>query len=403
MSAWEALSRFGIGIPDFDEARLIAEARKNTGLHHFGDEAFFLPMRRLLRAFEDEADLHLLGRAVMRGATVRALECRLRARNILDHHPEISDIPVEKPVFITGLQRSGTTKMHRLLSCAPELRALTAVEGLRPVPMGRPVPDEPGDYERRAREARLAERGLKYISPALFAIHPVEAEAPEEDFFLFDVTFMSPAVDASLSVPTFTRWIREGDQRPPYEYVRGLIQLLLWQRPGRYLGKTPHYQENIDILLDVFPGAKVIHTHRDPQKVVPSFASMMAHTGATLARHVDLHEVGRRVMRQMTNSVERAIIARSAVSDDRVLDVQYVDVMRDPENQMRRIHEFLELRWGDAAKANVRRWLEGNPQSKHGRHRYEAAHFGLDRDEIDERFKAYRERFSVASEEASSS
>lgn len=396
---WEAAARLGIGVPDFDEAKLVAEARRNTGLHHFGDEGFFLPMRRLLRAFEEEADLHLLGRAVMRGATVRALECRLRARNILDHHPELASLPVERPVFITGLQRSGTTKLHRLLACAPELRPLTAVEGIRPVPMGRPIPDEPGDYARRARQARAAERGMKYLSPALFAIHPIEADAPEEDFFLFDVTFMSPPVDASLTVPSYTKWMREVDQRPPYEYVRQLIQLLLWQRPGRYLGKTPHYQENLDILLDVFPGAKVIQTHRDPQKVVPSFASMMAHTGVTLSRHVDPHEVGRRVLRQMTGSVDRAIVARSAVDEDRVLDVHYLDVMREPEAELRRVHEFLELRWDDAAKANVRRWLEGNPQNKHGRHRYTAADFGLDRDEIDERFKAYRERFGVESEE----
>lgn len=399
MRAWEAAARIGIGIPDFDETRLVAEARRRTGLHYFGDEDFFVPMRRLLRAFEEEADLHLLGRAVMRGATVRALECRLRVRNLFDHHPELAALPIDRPVFITGLQRSGTTKMHRLLACAPELRPLTAVEGLRPVPMGRPIPDEPGDHARRARQARLAERGMKYLSPALFAIHPIEADAPEEDFFLFDVTFMSPAVDASLSVPSFTRWIREVDQRPLYEYVRQLIRLLLWQRPGRYLGKTPHYQENIDLLLDVFPEAKVIHTHRDPQKVVPSFASMMAHTGATLARHVDPREVGRRVLRQMANGVDRAIVSRSAVADDRVLDVHYLEVMRDPERQMHRIFEFLELRWDEAAKANVKRWLESNPQNKHGRHRYAPEHFGLDPDEIDERFKAYRERFDVEPEE----
>lgn len=399
LALWEQAARVGIGRPDFEESKLIAEARRNTGLHHFGDDDFYLPMRRLLRAFEEEAELHLLGRAVMRGATVRALECRLRAQHILDHHPEIASMPVDRPVFVTGLQRSGTTKMHRLLSCAPELRHLTAVEGLRPVPMGRPIPNEPGDYARRARQARMAERGMKYLSPSLFAIHPIEAEAPEEDFFLFDVTFMSPAVDASLSVPTFTRWIREVDQRPPHEYVRRLIQLLLWQRPGRYLGKTPHYQENLVVLLDVFPGAKVIHTHRDPQRVVPSFASMMTHTGAMLSRRVDPFEVGQRVVQQMTHCVERAIAARDTTAGDRVLDVHYVDMMRDPEGQMRRVHEFLELDWNADSIRSMERWLRRNPQNKHGSHRYSLADFGLDPDEIDERFKAYRERFGVEREE----
>ena len=65
---------------------------------------------------------------------------------------------------------------------------------------------------------------------------------------------------------------------------RRAIQLLLWQRPGRWLGKTPHHLENLDALLDVFPDAKIIQTHRDPVRVVASYASMMAHGRARLQR-----------------------------------------------------------------------------------------------------------------------
>lgn len=398
LAAWKAAARVGIGAPDFAEAKMIAEARRNTGLHHFGDDDFAEPMRRLLYSFEEEAGLHLLGRAVMRGAAVRALECRLRLEQLCDLHPDLATLPVEQPVFITGMQRTGTTKLHRLLSCADELRYLSAVEALRPAPLGRAIANEPGDYARRARQAKLAEWGMRYLSPDLFAIHPIEAESPEEDVFLFDVTFVSPAVDASLSVPSYTRWIREIDQRPPYAYVRRLIQLLLWQRPGRYLGKTPHYQENLDVLFDVFPDGKVIHTHRDPRKVVPSFASMMAHTGALLTEEVDGAAVGRRVADQMANSVERAIVARHSVGEGQVLDVHYHDLVGDTMGTMRKIYDFLGLAWSDAAVARMERWVGENPQHKYGRHRYTLADFGLDGDELDERFKAYRERFGVERE-----
>lgn len=398
LAAWKAVARTGIGVPRFDEAQMIAEARRNTGLHDFGDDDFVEPMRRLFHSFEEEAGLHLLGRAVMRGAAVRALECRLRLSHLRDLHPELRALPVDRPVFITGMQRTGTTKLHRLLSCADELRHLSAVEALRPAPLGQPIPNEPGDFERRARQAKIAEWGMKYLSPDLFAIHPIEADSPEEDVFLFDVTFISPAVDASLSVPSYTRWIREIDPRPPYAYVRRLIQLLLWQRPGRYLGKTPHYQENLDVLFDVFPDAKVIHTHRDPHKVVPSFASMMAHTGALLTDEVDGAEVGRRVADQMANSVERAIVARRAVGEGRVLDVHYLDLIGDTMGTMRKIYDFLELEWSDTAVSRMQQWVGANPQHKYGRHRYTLADFGLDGDELDERFKAYRERFGVERE-----
>ncbi|MFO0691375.1 MAG: sulfotransferase [Myxococcota bacterium] len=395
LGAWRAVTKLGVPAPRFDADELVASARRRTGLEDFGPEDFRTPMGRLLRAFDEEAELHLLGRAVLRSSVVRALECRLRLERIRAVDPELEATPVSAPVFITGMQRTGTTKLHRLLACAPELRHLTSAEGLNPTPLGRPVRDEPGDAERRMAFAKRAERGMKYMSPALFAIHPIEADAPEEDVFLFDVTFISPAVDASLSVPSYTRWIREIDQRPPYVYVRRLIQCLLWQRAGRYLGKTPHHQENLDVLFEVFPDAKVIHTHRDPLAVVPSFSSMMAHAGAMLSRRIDPFEVGRRVSDQMVNSVERAIRAREKVAKGRVLDVQYRDLVRDPIGELRRIHAFAELEWSAASEQRAKRWLAENPQHKYGTHRYGLADFGLDAEELRARFKAYRERFGV--------
>jgi len=395
LSAWRTATRLGVPAPRFDEAELLASAVRRTGLEDFGGEDFRTPLRRLLRAFDEEAELHLLGRAVLRSSVVRALECRLRLERIRAVDPELEATKVRAPVFITGMQRTGTTKLHRLLACAPELRHLTSAEGLNPAPLGRPVRAEPGEAARRMAFAKRAERGMKYMSPALFAIHPIEADAPEEDVFLFDVTFVSPAVDASLSVPSYTRWIREIDQRPPYAYVRRLIQLLLWQRPGRYLGKTPHHQENLEVLFDVFPDAKVIHTHRDPLEVVPSFSSMMAHAGAMLSRRIDPFEVGRRVADQMVGSTLRAIAARGVVGEGRVLDVHYTDLVRDPIGELRRVHDFVGLEWGADAEARARRWLAGNPQHKYGTHRYGLADFGLDPEDLAARFKPYRERFGV--------
>jgi hypothetical protein len=233
------------------------------------------------------------------------------------------------------------------------------------------------------------------MSPALFAIHPIEAEAPEEDVFLFDVSFISPAVDATLDVPSYSKWIREIDQERPYAYVRRLIQLLLWQKPGRYLGKTPHHQENLDALFAVFPDAKVIHTHRDPLKVVPSFSSMMAHAGAMLASDIDARTVGRRVADQMVNSVERAIATRANTPSDSVLDVYYDDLIEDPLAVMQRIYDFIGLEWNSESAARMRGWISGNPQHKYGTHHYELDDFGLDADELGARFKHYREHFHV--------
>ncbi|MBW1883550.1 MAG: sulfotransferase, partial [Deltaproteobacteria bacterium] len=215
---------------------------------------------------------------------------------------------------------------------------------------------------------------------------------------LLDVTFISGAVDASLHVPSYAKWIREIDQSGAYRYFRRLIQLLLWQRGGRYLGKTPHHLENLDALLEVFPDAKIIHTHRDPQQVVPSFSSMMAHAGAMLAKNVDPIRVGRRIFDQTANSAGRAIAVRDRAPTGCVIDVHYEDLLRDPLKEIRRIYDFVEMEFDAEVEAVMKTWLARNPKHKNGPHRYQLEDFGLDPGELDARFERYRERFEVARE-----
>lgn len=400
LAAWRAATRLGWPEPSLAPDELVLAARRQTGLDDFGDESFRTALSRLVEALEGEASLHLLGRAVMRSSIVRAVACRLRQRELERRHPGIFEQRVDAPIFVTGLQRTGTTKLHRLLACAEGLRPLSAAEALNPAPIGPPVRDDPRSERLRLAQARRAERGLRYVSPALFAIHPIEADAPEEDVFLFDVTFESPAVDASLEVPSYSKWLREIDARPAYAEVRELIRLLLWQRPGRYLGKTPHHQEHLEALFAVFPDARVIQTHRDPVKVVPSFSSMMAHAGAMLSSPIDVARVGRRVLEQTVNATDRVMAARERLPDGRVLDVQYADLVRDPIGELKRIHDFAGIPWTAAAEERMRRWLVDNPQRKYGTHRYAASDFGLGEDEIRSRFAAYRRHFAVPEETA---
>jgi hypothetical protein len=294
MTGWRALQAVGVARTPLGEASLVAAARRASGLHEFVDESFREPLGRLLAALEEEARLHPLGRLLLRQSLVRALVNRLRLEDLCGRHAEIREQPVEAPVFIVGLQRTGTTLLHRLLTCEPALRPLLSWEALNPAPFPaslRGATTPPG-RDPRMRLAETAERGLRYLAPDFFAIHPVEAHAPEEDVLLLDLSFMSPTADATLRVPGYSSWLRDTDQRPAYRYFRRIIQLLLWQRPGRWLGKTPHHLENLDVLLAVFPDAKIIQTHRDPVRVVASFCSMMAHGRALFSAEVDPREVG---------------------------------------------------------------------------------------------------------------
>ena len=396
LAGWRALQEMGVGRTRLDEASLIAAARRESGLHFLEDESFREPLRRLLWSLEEEAHLHPLGRLLLRQSLVRALVNRLRLEELCDRHPEIRAMPVREPVFVVGLQRTGTTLLHRLLTCEPALRPLLSWEALNPAPF-------PGAAARVGRDPRMrlaetAERGLRYLAPEFFAIHPVEAHAPEEDVLLLDLSFMSPTADATLAVRLYSTWLRNTDQRPAYQIFRRAIQLLLWQRPGRWLGKTPHHLENLDALLDVFEGAKVIQTHRDPLRVVPSYASMMAHGRAIFSYRVDARKVGSQLATRAIRSVTRAMAVRERAASGAFLDVAYPDLLADPLKVIRRIYDFIGLALGPETEASMQRWLAENPQNKRGVHRYRLEDFGLDRAQLERSFAPYRERFGVAAE-----
>jgi sulfotransferase family protein len=400
LGGWRVLERVGLARSALDEVSLVAAARRTSGLHDFVDESFRDPLRRLLASLEKEARLHPLGRMLLRQSLVRALVNRLRLEDLSTRHPAIREQPVEAPVFIVGLQRTGTTLLHRLLTCEPALRPLLSWEALNPAPFpattgrrrARPGRDP------RMRLAETAERGLRYLAPDFFAIHPVEAHAPEEDVLLLDLTFVSPTADATLRVPSYSAWLRDTDQRPAYRYFRRLIQLLLWQRPGRWLGKTPHHLENLDALLDVFPDAKILATHRDPARVVASFCSMMAHGRAIFSEQVDARELGAELADRAVRSVTRAMATRGRATPGSFHDVAYADLVADPMKEIRRIYDFLGLSLAPATETSMHRWLGANPQDKRGVHRYRLEDFGLDAGELERRFEPYRSRFGVSRE-----
>jgi hypothetical protein len=226
----------------------------------------------------------------------------------------------------------------------------------------------------------------------------VEAHGYEEDVLLQDGSFMSPTVDATLPVPTYSAWLHAADQRPMYRYFRRLVQLLLWQRPGTYLGKTPHHLENLSTLLEVFPGARVIVTHRDPAKVVPSFCSMMAHARPLFSNEVDLVAIGRQVRHKQLEGVGGAMDARRSLPTEPFLDVHYADLMGDPMKEVRRIYDFLGYDLRPETIEAMNAYRSQNPKHKRGAHRYEPEDFGLTRAGLDRDFAPYREHYAIERE-----
>lgn len=378
---------------NLDIDKMIATARRKTGLSNFGDEWFMEALSVLVRSINGEANLTPLGRWIQKQRIEGALATRLRVEELIRNRPEIREIDLGNVLVIAGLQRTGTTTLHRLIASHPGIRAVTAWEGLNPLPLPR---EKPGNPRARIRQARIAERAIAYLAPAFFAVHPAEHDAPEEDVLLLDVSFMSQSAEATMHVPTYAHWLEEQDHTKTYEEFRTLLQVLHWQRPCcHWVLKTPHHMEYLDTVLGVFPTAMIVQTHRDPLKSIPSFWSMVAHGRGMFSDRVDPREIGAHWLAKTCRLVERTASVREAADPRHFVDISYYDLVSDPMGQLEKIYERTGIPYGADARRAAEQTASRNVQHRYGRHMYDAARFGLTREMIEHRMAPYRRRHGI--------
>ena len=376
-----------------DVDSLLDSARRKTGLTDFGTDGYLRALGVLVESINAEARLTATGRLIQRSRLSTALVNRLRIQELLRRHPEIDDIYLGGIVLIAGLHRTGTTLLQRLLSSHPEIRGITGPEVLHPIP---DVDDVERGERTRDRHAVLAERAFSYLAPQFKTIHPIDHDQPEEEVLLMDLTFMSQSAEATMHVPSYSRWLEGEDHTWTYEYFQRVLKVLCWQRPGRtWVLKTPQHMEHLDAFRTVFPDATIVQTHRDPRKTVASFCSLVAHARGLLSDCVDPLEIGDHWFRKTRRMVQRSTQTRGDAGDRRFVDVSYYDLTGDPIAELRRICTRAGIAFDDAAEREAARCIEANPKDRFGRHTYRLRDFGLSEQLVDEGFASYRERYAI--------
>ena len=392
-----ALSRVGIGGKPITVTGVLDDARRKVGLRDFGDEGFLEPLEILVDSINREAALNPVGHMIIRGRIVGVLVNKLVAQNTIERHPEILEIPVEAPIVVAGLARTGTTMLHRLIAEDPGIRSLASWEAINPAPA---KPKRLGKRDPRFAQAAAAAKGLKYMSPGFFAIHPAEPDAPEEEVILLEQAFLTTTPEAMMNVPSYSKWLEEQDHVPAYQALKRMMQYLQWQRPGigqdvRWVLKTPHHQEYFDPLLEVFPNATIVHTHRDPLKTSPSLFSMLTHLQMIFSDEVDPNRVAEHWLYKIENMARRTMATRERVNDEGFVDVSYYDLVVDPIPEVARVYEAAGHELSSEALAAMNASRKINKQHKYGRHSYSLADFGMTRDDVESRIAPYRARFKV--------
>ena len=383
------------------EAGLLAAARKQTCLEDFGDDGFREPLRVLLDALEREADLTALGRFLTRQLLLQLLGTRLRAQDLVARHPEILAEPIEAPIVIMGLPRTGTTHLHNLISQDPDLASLAYWESLDPVPFDADLP-EPGAPDPRIARCAQALRLVHYVMPLFPLMHEMTPEARHEEIQLLAVEFSTMLFEASYQVPSYRDWYAASDQTPAYAMLKRLLQILQWRsgRARRWVLKSPQHLWSLDALDAVYPDARIVQTHRDPVKVAASLASLVGLLRGMGSDDVDPAEIGADWSRRLAEGLRRAMAVREAPGFDasRVFDVHFRDFYTDPLGVVHRIYAHFGMMLGDAAERNMRRFIERHPQNEHGRHEYTLQGAGLELESERGRFEAYQKLFDIPSE-----
>jgi len=326
---------------------------------------------------------------------------RLVAETWLARHAEIAKRPVSVRFLIAGMGRSGTTFLQRLLACDPDVSFLPTWQAMNAVPALGAERCARADDPRRQATIRFLDE-LRARQPESFKIHPLDADAPEEEVFLLQHSFASMLFVITSPLPAYSRWLNSTDHGDAYRFALDLLRLNEWfeRAPeGRpRVMKSPQFLLDLDVVQRVIPDAVIAQTHRDPVDLVGSYCSTYADSRRRSQASFDPLALGRERLEQLHTMSERAVSAREQGDPARFADVHYARLVADPIAVAESLYERARVPLSRGARGAMEAWLKQNPQHKAGKHSYALADYGLDRAKVEARFARYLERFGVKRE-----
>ena len=369
-------------------ADLHAAATRVTGLADFGADDYRDGLAVLLESYARDADLTSLGARVQRAFLRGALAARLLSQAGWQAHPQSSQVSLRRPVFVTGLPRTGTTALHRLLTADPAHQGLQVwlAQAPQPRPPRQTWPANPVYQHIQAAYER------HHIShPEFMGVHYIAADQVEECWQLLQQSMRSVSFECLAHLPTYSAWLRGQDWTAAYRRHRRNLQLIgLHDRDRRWVLKNPSHLFALDALLRVYPDALVIQAHRAPRVAIASVCSLAAQATAGWSTTFRAEVIGHDQLELWASGLEQFTAARARYDPAQFLDVDYDDFVADPVGTVESAYARFGLPLSGAAADAMRALLAQSAASQaRPAHRYTLADFGLAAEEVDERFAAY--------------
>ncbi|MET0984194.1 MAG: sulfotransferase [Steroidobacteraceae bacterium] len=356
-----------------DAASLVSAAQKNTGLEDFGADDWREPFEILVKSYDEEADLNLMGRLLTRTDLLMFLEARLRVEDWYKRHPEIEEEQVRQPFIIIGQGRSGTSFLLNLLEFDPENATVKEWEAMLPCP-----PPEKSTYRSDPR-IELADKRITMwnrVTPELEAVHEFAAEIPAETIHIKALSFQCPAWMTILGqVPTYNEYMSKRSMLPALQYEKRVLKLLQWKNPRvRWIMKDPDSIRYLPEVLQVYPDANFIWSHRDPTKARSSGINMIGILGWIRSDRVFVSGANETILDETVTStmltkpiewLESGLLPRSQLAN-----VQYLDLVERPLESIEGMYSHFGLKLSEEAGNRIAAYLEANPRVKRPSHKY---------------------------------
>ncbi len=373
---------------------LMVAAVQATGLEDFGERNFVEGLTILLEDLRESAGLSETGIGATFQDIVRLLSNRLVFVRDSKAHPEMFDDPIVKPIIITGLPRTGTSKLQRMMSADPGVQRLEVWRILFPSPL----PGSEGmTPDPRIGLALQYEQLLATHFPKVMARHAMEAMEPDEEWFIMEMTFQSTFSSMKTHAPKHRAYIEKHGQRSSYAHVYKMLQYLQWQDGGArgrpWILKSPAHIGEFENLLLAFPDATVVHCHRDPAKSVTSFASLLECNREIYCSHTDTVQLGSDFNEFFGAATDNNLAFRATHGESHIVDVYYDDIRDHGIDVIAQIYARAGRELTPAARKAFADYEARRPQSHFGTYDYTMERFGLSKEKIHQRFAGYIKRF----------
>lgn len=384
----------GISVPRLRPDQMITEAQRRAGLIDFGDPDFRLGLEQLAESLEREAHLSQIGRFAAKGILVDQLVNRLQLINYRKQRPEVARQRIQRPLFVLGLPRTGTTILHEMLAQDPHHRSPLSWEVARPIP---PVRPETLDSDPRIAQVDKQFAQVEVLAPGFQAIHAMGARLPQECVSILASHFISDEYGATYYVPGYRRWCLDQDMTGAYRWHHDYLQHLQvdYARP-RWVLKSPPHLAYLDRLLAQYPDAVVVWTHRNPMEVMASVSSLACTLHGAFSDHIDPVTTAQAEVEHFSTVFAHGMAQRDALpnSTDVFFDLSFHAIITDPVSAIERMYAHFGFELTAEARTRMQDYLRNRPREKHGTHRYSAVQFGLSEAKHGALFASYRERFS---------